>query len=437
MKELTTAIIMLLILGLILVPDYKRDKSRPIEIVVDLCCISPQTRELFTKFFKSYMETHPRIKITPRFIASRANMKMMSQVTAGSAADIMCVHYTFFQALRAKGAFLPLKDIPEFNEKDLEDFYETALGSYSWEGVRYGMPFKGSALSMIYNRALFKKCGIPEPSSKGWTWTQFADAVRTLGVEEGVAAGFIIDQQINNWVPWFWNNGGPGWFSKEKLVCSLSSKINVDTISFVLGLGLKDKAAKLRTDVMNLSVTASPFEEGKVGVILGGPWMLPRLKAAAGLDWDVAPMPTIRPGMDWSSRYAGMGFSIYSGSRHPSICWDIIKYITSPQAQKEMVTLGEDIPARISVAEKEFIDPDTPWREEFFLDAVRHSRPVEEVPNVSEVNAIFGRHLDLIWLGKESVEEGCHKMTKEINKSLMRNRRKHKRWVARHGGRKS
>jgi ABC-type glycerol-3-phosphate transport system substrate-binding protein len=287
---------------------------------------------------------------------------------------------------------------------------------------------------MIYNRGLFQKCGIPEPSPKGWTWKQFADAVKTLSADEDVVAGFIIDQQINNWVPWFWNNGGPGWFDKGKLVCSLSDKINVDTIRFVLGLGLKDGAAKLRTDVMNLSVTASPFEEGKVGIILGGPWMLPRLRAATGLDWDVAPMPTIRPGMDWSSRYAGMGFSIYSGSKHPSICWDIIKHLTSPEAQKEMIALGEDIPARISVAEKEFVDPDTPWREELFLDAVRHSRPMEEVPKASEVNSIFIRHLDLIWLGRESIEEGSRKMTNEINESLMRDRRKRERWAARHGG---
>ena len=53
---------------------------------------------------------------------------------------------------------------------------------------------------MFYNRALLKRCGIPEPV-EGWSWEQFLDFLRILG-------GKLPAESVFNYsdAPYFWMN---------------------------------------------------------------------------------------------------------------------------------------------------------------------------------------------------------------------------------------
>jgi multiple sugar transport system substrate-binding protein len=62
---------------------------------------------------------------------------------------------------------------------DWDDFYKGALASGEWKGKQYGVPLRSNLLLLFYNRSLYKKAGVPEPTPE-MTWPQFLERLPKL-----------------------------------------------------------------------------------------------------------------------------------------------------------------------------------------------------------------------------------------------------------------
>lgn len=97
--------------------------------------------------------------------------------------DVVIADEPWVPQLAETGGFLNLRS-PEVAawtapDYDWADFYEAALAASEWKGVQYGVPLRSNLLLLFYNRTLYKKAGVPEPTP-ATTWAEFMASLPKL-----------------------------------------------------------------------------------------------------------------------------------------------------------------------------------------------------------------------------------------------------------------
>jgi len=115
------------------------------------------------------------------------NQKLLTQMAAGTAADVNWVQFPYWFSTVNKDVFAPLDDLLSGAKADLAGLFADPKAWSSWKGKIYGIPAHPAApFSPMYNKDLFAKAGVPEPKYEAWGLADFtaaAVAVRKLGAD--------------------------------------------------------------------------------------------------------------------------------------------------------------------------------------------------------------------------------------------------------------
>jgi len=88
-----------------------------------------------------------------------------------------------------------------------------------------------------------------------------------------------------------------------------------------------------------------PFVAGNVGMFLNGRWATPNMLAQVTFDWDVAEVPA---GPAGQSNFLFWGaYVVNANTPHPEAAWELIKNLTTVDAQAQVTALGANIPSRV------------------------------------------------------------------------------------------
>jgi len=97
--------------------------------------------------------------------------------------DILIADDPWIPQLAEVGALLDLKGAEAQGwtaaDYDWDDFNAAPLAAGEWKGVQYGVPLRSNMLMMFYNRALYEKAGVPEPTP-ALTWEQYLEQAPKL-----------------------------------------------------------------------------------------------------------------------------------------------------------------------------------------------------------------------------------------------------------------
>jgi len=225
------------------------------------------------------------------------------------------------------------------------------------------VPWDAGMVGFWYNKDLFQKAGIAKPPA---TWTEFLDAVKKLK-----AAGTtpIAVGEGDKWPGHFWwvylavREGGRDAFEKAySRQGSFADKPFVDA-----GARLKEL------------VDLQPFQNGFLGANYGNEQVLMANGQAAmelmgqwapganrpnatdvdtynkNLGW--FPFPTVEGGAGDPSDVMGGGDGIAIGKNAPKEAIDFLRFLTSVDVQKSMVTAGIAVPPTVKGAEAALDDP--------------------------------------------------------------------------------
>jgi multiple sugar transport system substrate-binding protein len=172
----------------------------------------------------------------------------------------------------------------------LKNLIPTFLKDGQYQGTDYGIPFTTSTRALYYNKKIFAKAGISAPPQ---TWTQLkADAAAItakgfigygmpLGSEEAQAEALL----------WFLGNGGGYVNSAGKY--DIDSAQNVQTLKFMASL-VKAGDTQPSPGTTDRKDVWAEFAQGKVGMMLGSPAVIPIIQAAGALkpaDYATADVP--------------------------------------------------------------------------------------------------------------------------------------------------
>ena len=78
----------------------------------------------------------------------------------------------------------------------------------------------------------------------------------------------------------------------------------------------------------------------------------------------------------------------------------------------------------LSVLHGAYAQAETDYNRKVFVDALTYARQAENIPEWSQVKDLIQNQLDLIWVGKTSVQAGLKKAAADVNATLKKLRGK-------------
>lgn len=228
----------------------------------------------------------------------------------------------------------------------------------TYEDQEYVLPFVLDLSVMFYNKDLYREAGLdPEkPPTTLKEYGEHAEAISALG-KDGVSGTYFGGNcggcTLFTWFPSVWAGGDQVLSADgtESLLASDTAKdvyaVYKDMVdSGAIGNGTKDETGATWT---------GPFQEGKVGVM---PYPATLLSTAAEtVDVGVAPIPG--PDGGESTFVGGDGIGISKDSKNEAAAWNFLSWLTSEDAQVEVLAKNNDVVSRADLADNKYaaVDP--------------------------------------------------------------------------------
>jgi len=367
---------------------------------------------------KQFEANHPGLRVEiVNEPGDRAMDKLQAMVAAGNPPDVMSIHGAYFIPMAANGALMDLEPFiradPGF---ELKDFYPRLVETCRYQGKLYSLPRYTSVYVLFYNRDLFDAAGLNYPDAS-WTWDDYLAAAQQLTVDtpdpEKRRMGCVIDFWGARIYPWVWANGGEILDSTGK-VCLLDRPEAQEALQFLVDLRHKWKVCPATT-MAERRQNIAMFTNGKVAMFQTGAWDIQAMQEAKTLRWDIAPLPRKK---QHATLLGTENYAIAAGTKHPQEAWELFKFLLGPHAQETMGRELEKQPSRQSVANGPYLEQKTSYRRRVFVEALEYAHAAPNIPDWDRVSHFIQEQLDLMWIGKVSVEEGTRKAAQQVTQGL-------------------
>jgi multiple sugar transport system substrate-binding protein len=234
---------------------------------------------------------------------------------------------------------------------------KTDYAAEAMEGVRYGDRYVGVPLSILtlalyYNKDLFQKAGL-DPDRPPRDFKEFLTCAKKLtrdtdGDGKVDQWGWMLGNSLNP-NAWLWesilvSNGG-ALLNKDLTRVAFEGKPGLDALQFLTDLAYGQKVAP-----PELADPSKSFVAGKLGMTVGGIWMIPAYQGK--IRFGTAPLPQLG-----SNRPASWGsLDVYVLPKHTPAALAFTKWMAGPEGQKYYAKMH--LPARLEVLRSSAITAD-------------------------------------------------------------------------------
>lgn len=376
-------------------------------------------KELLDEFHR----THPGIRIQMEHIPDAYVQKLLMMVLAHTEPDVI--------VLDASSAAMfinnnTLRDLTPFIESDpemdLSVFYPNVLNIARRGKALYALPGDFTPMMMYYNKAAFRRAGVPYPR-EDWTWNDFLATAKQLTIRKNgrvTQYGMEVTNWMPGWITWIWQNGGDVLSPDGKKATGyLNSKASIEAVRFYTDLVTKHKVAPTVSQAQALG--SENFLAGATAMTVSGHWMIPHFIATEGSipgykfsDVGVVGLPK---GKHRVTVQYESGPAMMKGTRHPREAWEYIKFRTGPFSQRKISEQGLAISANRHIAD-EFRDRSP--LEPVFLENIQYARGPwgAQVEMYALVEDIGREAIDEVLLGRATPEEALTRAAHRIDIQL-------------------
>jgi multiple sugar transport system substrate-binding protein len=307
--------------------------------------------------------------------------KLESEAASGTMPDIISLQSQHTPGFANN--FLPLGSYIKQNNFDISSFDPVIVKGLTYQGEVRALPYDFGPLVMFYNKDMFKKYGVAEPTND-WTYAQFLQAAQKM--THGNDHGFIANPSLDSILPFVLSSGG-------KYLTS-DGKLNLDNPQFAAAYQEYAKLAYQYHVSPTLSVTESnnaPFlwAAGNAAMIVDGPWDLINYKSTAKFPFGIAPVPAMSGGQ--VSIVAGSGFGISNTTKNADAAWKAISVLTGPDAEQYLADSGRAFAAR-TAQQQYWYKNAVPGAESTLTYANAHSVPEITTANWNQASTLFQQY---------------------------------------------
>jgi multiple sugar transport system substrate-binding protein len=296
---------------------------------------APLSREVTVKvdawpndaaMLESFREGHP---VPDVFLASRRHLTYLTQHQLVQPVD---------QLLDDRGF-------------DFGDAYpRSSLTAFGVDNRLECLPYGVQPAVVFYNKSLVRFGQIrsdPPTPGQGWSLDQFAAAARWAVRNHPGVDGIYLDPDLFGLAPFVYSGGGNLFDStNQPTSLALSDGTNVKSLTETVR-ALRAAGATLTPAQLEEHTPQEWFARGKLAMLEGSRRMVPDLRNAPGLDFDVMPMPSLGTSATVGSL---TGLCLSQHASDVATAADFLVYASSPGALALMSYGGYLQPANQTVA---------------------------------------------------------------------------------------
>ena len=258
-------------------------------------------------------EEAPRAQLVP---------KLLQDAAARTLPDLMLVDNPDLQQLASTGGLVSLSA----NGLTTTGLYPSIVSAGQYQGQTYGIAPGVNDLALYYNKDLFTKAGLTPPT----TWAQLSADAKTLtsGSRKGIAFSAAATEEGSfQFEPFFWSAGAD--------LKTLDSPQAVQALTLWQTLVSGGYASKSVVNWTQSDVEAQ-FQAGNAAMMVNGPWQLPLLNAAKGLNFGVVSIPVPAAGQPSVSPLGGEVWAVgHTNSAEEQKAVAVVKCLLTPSMSAE------------------------------------------------------------------------------------------------------
>ena len=305
---------------------------------------------------QQFYESHPNIQVFYTPDPENFEEKMLADLQAGTAPDIMVGCCDFFPIWAQKGFLLNLRPYvqAEVDSDTILDWDKAQYQSFFGQnGLQYALPKYHGSLALLYNLDLFDKYSVEYPNDS-WTHDDYLKAMRLLSSAtnpaiEGQLWGSIFDisweriqVHVNGW-------NGHLVSPLDNTKSALSEPEALAAMEWLRSCMWDEHVMASPTDVNKVDPRQA-FIQQKVAMVEEGSWALKDILDAAQFRIGVIPFPS------GPSRKVTLattdGFAIYAETKYPEAAWEFMKFLISKEYGIAMAKAELLQPARASLVDQ-------------------------------------------------------------------------------------
>lgn len=364
----------------------------------------------------------------------QGNMKLETNLLAGSDIDVYITHGLSYLQKRAGGMALELDALCERDGFDLEAEFGDIYRSSQIDGKTYAIPTVNALYGIVINQDMFEEAGIEIPTH--WTLDEFRDIARQLTHGEGndkVYGMFFNTQQDMTYPFQFFASqtlGGNYYYNSDLKSSNLAAADNIKSVQTVVDMMLVDGSAPTHSDSVTQKLSQEDmFLNGKAAMTIG-PWMVRSIKDVEDYPHDFvtafAPYP-VASEQDSYFAQGGVGDFVCINPKSENIdaAWEFVKWYSCGGMMP--LAGGGRVPLNQNIDSDQVLEAYIAGCEELFdaestrdiLIAPRSNYAVEVVSDKHpEMLKILKQHLEAMYLGREEVASGLEAAQNEVNQLL-------------------
>ena len=362
-----------------------------------------------TKLFKTFEQKNHGVKISRVYVAGQAYLqKVLQEATAGSLPNLLMLDNPMLPDIASTGILVPLNTLGTLN---LKPYFKGSLSEGKYKGKLYALPVGNNTIALYYNKKLFKKYKISSPPK---TWAQLLVDAKKLTHGSVYGFGFSAGSGSGNvsWQsePFLWSNGGH--------LRTPNSASDKQTLTFFKQLV---DAHAMPQSVVNWTQqdVQNEFEQGRVAMMINGPWITSQLNQTKGLDYGVAEIPVRVPKQKIVPPLGGEVFAITKSTpSNEERAFKLLQWLLNNENTVQQLDTGFGYVPAYSSAVNAVVKKDGYLK--VFATEVRTARARTTYLGAKypQVSAIWGNAVQSVITGQTSVAAAAASAQRQIHSAL-------------------
>lgn len=329
--------------------------------------------------------------------------KLATAGPSGEGPDIIIGAHDWLGELIQNGLIVPIVLPTDV----VKDFDPVAIDAFSWGGQLYGLPYATECVALIYNKDI-----VPEVPA---TFEDLLATAKKLTDQEAGKYGFLIQEPDPYHTFALFSAGGGYIFGTTPDGKLNPCDIGLDNAGAIAGAKILDQMVKDGIEVpgADYGTVTGLFNDGKLAMMIGGPWTLPDAQKA-GINYGVAPIPPINGNKP--KVFVGVqGFMVSAFSKNKVLANLFIKdFLVNKDVMMELYNKGQRPPAYLPALNELKDNPDI----QGFAASAANGYPMPKIPEMGSVWSAWSDALQLIVNQQQDPASAMHDAVTKIKKLL-------------------
>lgn len=374
-----------------------------------------RTQEAVALFEKE----HPGITVQTSFAGYEAyKQKLATQAAGGDAPDVMQLDYRQIDQYATGGILLDLgKQKKALRTGEID---EGLLATGVVDGTQYAIPQGRGTETVVYDAKQWKAAGVALPR-KGWTWGEWADAMRELAKRTGKPGSVDPGQSEDCFEVWLRGQGRTLYTKDRKLGFTADDLTRWWTFADKLRREGAVSPAQ-QTTQLDGTVENQPLARGKA--ISDFNWDAPAsgYMPIIGEGLTLAPMPSGADGTPGQYFKPSMFMGAAATTEHPQEAAEFIDFMINDEKAADILGASRGIPVNEPIREdigpelKDFDKTVADYQES--VDGDLKAPPKAPPSGDTSLQTTFGRDYDQVSFEQMSPREAAEDFITEAKAEL-------------------